>query len=105
MIGKMHPTQEISNNSSRLFQREKSVKGEMIQDNRLIPTVFTVKSSPDVQPPLKIVSNIFYDNLKPFIFVMRVMGVSPVHMTSKGKDFHGHPTNYEEYYLLGYNAV
>jgi hypothetical protein len=101
----MHTTQETSNRSCRLFQRRKSVRGDVIQDSRLIPTVFTIKSTSDVQSHHRIETNIFYDNLKPFIFVMRAMGVSPVHVTSKGNDFHGHPTKYENCYLLGYNAM
>ncbi|PNF23782.1 hypothetical protein B7P43_G16803 [Cryptotermes secundus] len=80
----MHARHETSDKSGRLFQRHVSVIGEVIETSRLRPAVFTVKSTSDVEPHHRIESNIFYDNLKPFIFVMRAMGVSPVRVTSKG---------------------
>jgi hypothetical protein len=83
----MHATQETSDKSGRLFHRRKSAAGEVIQDNRSRPTVFTVNLSSGVVSHHRIESNIFYDNLKPFIFIMRAMGVSPVSVTPKGNDF------------------
>jgi hypothetical protein len=101
----MQTRQETSNKSGKLFERHKSVAGEVIQSNRLRPTVFTVKSSSNIEPLHRIKSNIFYDNLKPFILVMRAMGVSPVRVTSKGNDLYRHPRKCENGNLLGYNSM
>jgi hypothetical protein len=92
--GKMHATRAISNMTSRPSQRHKSVMAETIHSG-LIPTVFTVKSSSEVQPQHTVVSSVFYDNLKPFLVVMRAMGVSPLRVTSTGNHFHCRSTNHK----------
>jgi hypothetical protein len=51
----------------------------------MTPIVFTVRSS-DVHPPRSNVTNAFYESLKPFIVVMRAMGVCPLWVDNKGND-------------------
>jgi hypothetical protein len=59
-------------------------------DNRMTPIVFNVQSS-DVRPPRRIVTNAFYENLKPFIVVLRAMGVCPLCVDNKGNDVYNDP--------------
>jgi len=56
----------------------------------MTPSVFTV-SSTNVLPPRIIVTNAFYESLKPFIVVMRAMGVCPLCVDKKGNDVYTDP--------------
>ena len=81
----MHTSRVLSNKSPGLFQSGNSTTTVGNHDNRMTPSVFTVQSS-DVPPPSSIVTNAFYGSLKPFIVVMRAMGVCPLCVDSKGND-------------------
>jgi hypothetical protein len=85
--GKMNAAQVLANNIPCLSKREKPAAPEGNQTDRTPSTVFTVRPA-EIQPSCGTESNTFYDNLKPFIFVMRAMGVCPVRISSKGKDIH-----------------
>jgi hypothetical protein len=80
----------LADNSPGLFKQENSFTAVMNQENRTAPTVFTIKPV-GVQPSRTVESNTFYDSLKPFIFVLRAMGVSPVLVSSKGNYIHNYP--------------
>ena len=82
----MYTTRVLANKSPGLFQSENSTTTVGNHVNRMTPRVFTVTSS-DVLPPRRIAKSAFYDSLKPFIIVMRAMGVCPLRVDNKGNDF------------------
>ena len=86
----MHTARNLAKRSPGLFQSEKSAATVNNHDSRMAPTVFTVETS-DVRPPRRIMSNAFYDSLKPFIVVMRAMGVCPLCVNRKGNDIFSNP--------------
>jgi len=79
----MHTARILANKGASLFQSENSSTTVGNHVNRMTPSVFTVRSS-DVLPPRIIVTNAFYESLKPFIVVMRAMGVCPLCFDNKG---------------------
>jgi len=81
----MHTARVLANKSPGLLQSENSAATLSNHVNRMTTNVFTV-SSTDVLPPRSIVTNAFYESLKPFIVVMRAMGVCPLCVDNKGND-------------------
>uniref|UniRef100_A0A0U4VTB3 Gustatory receptor n=1 Tax=Reticulitermes speratus TaxID=60591 RepID=A0A0U4VTB3_9NEOP len=79
----MHTARILAKSSRGHFQSDTSARTVANHDNRMAPSVFTVTSS-DVRPPRRIM-NAFYDSLKPFIIVMRAMGVCPLCVNNKAK--------------------
>jgi len=86
----MHTERVLANKSAGLFQSENSTMALRNHDNRMTPIVFTVQSS-GVLPPRSIMTNAFYESLKPFIVVMRAMGVCPLCVDNKGNDVYTDP--------------
>jgi hypothetical protein len=85
----MHTARILAKSSRGHFQSDTSARTVANHDNRMAPSVFTVTSS-DVRPPRRIM-NAFYDSLKPFIIVMRAMGVCPLCVNNKGNDIFSNP--------------
>lgn len=83
----MNAVRMLTSNIPGLFKHEKSISAVRNQENRTLPGVFTVQAT-DTQRHFRIELNPFVDNLKPFIFVMRAMGVCPVRVTNKGNDIY-----------------
>jgi hypothetical protein len=79
----MYTARVLANKSPSLFQSENSATTVGNHVNRMTPSVFIVRSS-DVLPPRIIVTNAFYESLKPFVVVMRAMGVCPLCVDNKG---------------------
>ena len=86
----MHTARVLANKSPSIFQSENSATTVGNHVNRMTPNLFTVQSS-DVLPPRSIVNNAFYESLKPFIVVMRAMGVCPLSVDKKGNDIYADP--------------
>jgi hypothetical protein len=86
----MHTARVLRKNGPGLFQSENLATTLDHHTNRITPRVFTVNSS-DVLPPHSIVTNAFYDSVKPFIVVMRAMGVCPLRVDKKGNDVYTDP--------------
>jgi hypothetical protein len=86
----MQTARVLANKSPGRFQSEylSTTVGNHV--NRMTPIVFTVRSS-DILPPRRIVTNAFYESLKPFIVVMRAMGVFPLFVDNKGNDVYTDP--------------
>ena len=89
--GTMHTTRVLANKSLSIFQSENSSTTVGNHVNRMTPNVFTIHSS-DVLPPRNIVKNAFYESLKPFIVIMRAMGVCPLSVDNTGNDIYTDPT-------------
>ena len=89
--GTMHTTRVLANKSLSIFQSENSSTTVGNHVNRMTPNVFTVQSS-EVLPPRNIVKNAFYESLKPFIVIMRAMGVCPLSVDNTGNDIYTDPT-------------
>ena len=86
----MHTTRVLVKKSLSIFQSENSSTTVGNHVNRMTPNLFTVQSS-DVLPPRSIVNNAFYESLKPFIVVMRAMGVCPLSADNTGNDIYTDP--------------
>jgi hypothetical protein len=86
----MQTTRVLAKKIPSLFQSEHSTTTVGNHVNRMTPSVFTVGSSV-VLPPRSIVTNAFYGSLKPFIVVMRAMGVCPLRIDKKGNDVYTDP--------------
>jgi hypothetical protein len=82
----MHRARVLAKSNPGLFQSENSATTVDHHNNRITPHVFTVNSS-DVLPPHNIVTKAFYESVKPFIVVMRAMGVCPLRADNKGTMF------------------
>jgi hypothetical protein len=91
----MHTARVLANKSPSLFQTENSVTTVGNHDNRMTSSVFTVQSS-DVLPPRSIVTKAFYESLKPYIVVMRAIGVCPLFVDNKGNDVYTDPATWSK---------
>ena len=89
--GTMYTARVLAKKSPSIIQSVYSATTVGKHANRMTPNVFTVQSS-DVLPPRNIVKNAFYESLKPFIVIMRAMGVCPLSVDNTGNDIYTDPT-------------